>query len=146
MFKKALLFALALFVGMAATAQPKNGQKKFSPKKFRSEMEAFIVREACLTPAESAAFFPLYDEMYKKQRVVFDSMRRVDNSNPTSDEDCRKAIKERDKLDLELKEIQQAYHNKFMRVLPAAKVFKVLKAEDRFHRRMLKRDWNNRKK
>lgn len=146
MIKKTLIFALAFIIGMGIYAQPKNGQKKFSPKKFRSDMEAFIVKEACLSPAESAAFFPLYDEMYKKQRIVFDSMRRVDNSNPTSDEECRKAIKERDKLDLELKEIQQAYHNKFMRILPAAKVFKILKAEDRFHRRMLKRDWGGKTK
>lgn len=146
MTKKALLFALTLIIGMGVYAQPRNGQKKFSAKKFRSDMESFIVKEACLSPAESAAFFPLYDEMYKKQRIVFDSMRRVDNSNPTSDEECRKAIKERDKLDLELKEIQQAYHNKFMRILPAAKVFKILKAEDRFHRRMLKRGGDDRKK
>jgi len=146
MIKKIFIFAIALMTAVAVTAQQDKGRKKFSPKKFRSELESFIVKEACLTPSESAAFFPLYDEMYKKQRVVFDSMRRMDKSNPASDEDCRKAIKERDKLDLELKEIQQAYHNKFLHVLPAAKVFKIIKAEDRFHRRMLKRDGNNRKK
>lgn len=114
---------------------------KFSPEKFHADLERFIVKEACLTPCESAAFFPLYGEMYKKQRVVFDSMRRLDRSNPVSDADCSKAIKERDKLDLELKKIQQSYHNKFLHVLSPRKVFEVLKAEDRFHRRMLKRGW-----
>lgn len=137
--KKILLFALALIITMSADAQ-NDKRKRFSPEKFRTDMQQFIVKEACLTPAESAAFFPIYDEMYKKQRSVFDSMRRLDKSHPVSEEDCRKAVKERDKLDLELKKIQQTYHNKFLSILSAQKVFNILKAEDRFHHRMLKRD------
>ena len=52
-----------------------------------------------------------------------------------------------DKMDIELKRIQQQYHNKFLDILPACKVMKAIKAEDKFHRNMLKR-WSkvNRKK
>ena len=35
--------------------------------------------------------------------------------------------------------IQQEYHLKFMNVLPANKVLRVIKAECRFHRQALKR-------
>ena len=33
--------------------------QKFSPEKFQAAMEQFIAHEACLTPEESAVFFPL---------------------------------------------------------------------------------------
>lgn len=130
-----ILVAL-LFAGVAP-AQEKRG--KFSPEKFRAELEGFIVREACLSPKEASKFFPLYDEMCKKQRTVFNKMRQSERSNPCNEADCRKVIKERDNLEIELKKIQQAYHNKLLGVLSAQKVFKALKAEDEFHRCMLRR-------
>lgn len=142
--KKTFLLTMAIFMAVTTMAQQNGQRKAFSPEKFQSDLEGHIIREACLSPAESAAFFPLYNEMRKKQRVVFNSMKRLDKTCPTTDNDCRKAIKERDRLDLELKEIQQSYHNKFIRVLSPTKVFKVLKAEDSFHRGMLKRDWGRR--
>lgn len=128
--------ALALFASVA-TAQDK--PERFSPEKFRAELESFVVREACLSPKEAAAFFPLYDEMGKQQRAVFSSMRRLDHAPACTEDECRKLIKERDKLEIELKKIQQTYHNKFLSVLSAQKVVRVLKAEDDFHRRMLRR-------
>ncbi len=136
------IFSVIVALGFALTLSAQTRRDKFDPKKFRAELESFITKEACLTPAESAAFFPLYDEMNRKQRGVFDKMRRLGKSNPASEEECRKVLVERDKLDLELKKMQQTYHNKFLTVLSAKKVFAVLKAEDGFHRRMLRRDGN----
>ncbi len=141
--KKVLLAVVALGFALSMGAQKQ--QEKFDPKKFRAELESYIIKEACLTPVESSAFFPLYDEMNRKQRGVFDKMRRLGKMHPASEEDCKKAINERDKLDLEQKKIQQTYHGKFLNVLSAKKVFAILKAEDRFHRRMLHRDGRNRK-
>ncbi len=136
------IFSLVVALGMALTLCAQARRDKFDPKKFRAELESFITKEACLTPTESAAFFPLYDEMNRKQRGVFDKMRRLGKSTPASEEECRRVLVERDKLDLELKKMQQTYHNKFLTVLSAKKVFAVLKAEDCFHRRMLRRDGN----
>lgn len=120
--------------------EPKGKPGKFSPEKFQADLEQFIVKEACLTPTESSKFFPLYNEMRRKQRIVFDKQRRIDRSCPATDADCRKAIKESDALEIELKKIQQTYHNKFLSVLSPIKVFKVMKAESNFHRRMLRHE------
>ena len=38
-----------------------------------------------------------------------------------------------------MKKLQQDYHNKFMKVLPASKVFRIIQAEENFHRQMFKR-------
>ena len=38
-----------------------------------------------------------------------------------------------------MKQLQQEYHNRFMYILPASKVLKIIKAEEKFHRRAFKR-------
>ena len=39
---------------------------------------------------------------------------------------------------VEMKELLKSYHDKFMKILPATTVFKILKAEDKFHRQLIK--------
>lgn len=128
---------LCLFAIVTLKAQ--DSGKKFSPEKFREDMECFITKDACLTQKEAAKFFPLYDEMKQKSRVIFDRMRQLGKNKPADEAGCRDVIRQRDKLDLELKKIQQTYHEKFLTVIPASKLFDVIKAEEKFHRRMLRK-------
>lgn len=136
--RKIFLTIMILCLTLSVNAQDKN-RSKFSPEKFRAEMEQFITKDACLTPTEASKFFPLYNEMGKKQRVIFDRMRQLGKSKPADEAACREVIKQRDKMDIELKKIQQTYHEKFLTVLSASKLFDVIRAEERFHRRMLKK-------
>jgi hypothetical protein len=128
---------------LAVSAQ--EPKKKFSPEKCQAELEQFITNEACLTPQEATKFFPLYREMHKKQRCVYNQMKALGKIKPAEESECRKSIQKRDELELELKSIQQTYHNKFLGVLSASKVFDVIKAEDRFHRKTF-RNWGNGKR
>jgi len=143
---KSVLFSccLALMVFLSASAQEQR-KEKFSPEKFQAELEQFITKEACLTPQEATKFFPLYREMQKKQRGIFNQMKALGKIKPAEESECRKAIQKRDELELELKGIQQSYHNKFFGVLSASKVFDVIKAEDRFHRKTF-RNWGKGKR
>ena len=50
-----------------------------------------------------------------------------------------KTIKECDKIEVEMKKIQQEYHLKFCKVLSPGKVLAVIKAEEKFHRQAFKR-------
>ena len=116
---------------MMAFAQ--EGPWKFSPEKFKADLQEYIVKEAKLTPQEATKFLPLFGEMHEKQR----------KTPPTDEAGFKDAIKKADQMDLELKTLQQTYHNKFLCVLPASKVFEVIKAEDRFYRDMWKRWGHN---
>ncbi len=136
--KRLIISCLTVLLSLGAFAT--EPQQKFSPEKFQAELEQFITEEACLTPQEATKFFPLYREMQKKQREVLGQMRALGKVKPTEEAECKKAIQKHDELDLEQKDIQQTYHNKFFTVLPASKVYDVIKAEDRFHRRMF-RNW-----
>lgn len=120
----------------------------FDPEKFEAELEQYITTEACLSPRESAQFFPLYREMRKKQLALFGAMRRGRYVNMKNNDECLKMIRENDKRDVEMKKLQQKYHNEFLKVLPASKVFRIIQAEEQFHRkvfkRAFKRDYNHR--
>ena len=120
-------------------------QQKFSPEKFQADLEQFITQEASLTPEEAAKFFPLLREMYTKQRAIHGKIKKECRVKPDDEAECKKMVQKRDVYELELKTIQQTYHNKFLTVLPASKVCDVIAAEDRFHRRAFK-NWSNQHK
>ena len=113
-------------------------QQRFSPERFEAQLQDYITKEAKLTPQEAAKFFPVYKEMQEKQRVVFERQRDLAKTKPADEEGCMKVIKESDEIELELKRIQQTYHGKFLKQLPASKVYDILKAEQRFLRRTMK--------
>ena len=69
-------------------------------------------------------------------------MKSLKRIKPTSDSECKKNILKRDEFEIEIKNIQKTYHEKFMKILSAKKVYDILKAEDRFHRQMFKRTAN----
>ena len=128
---------MCLLLGVVAQAQE---TRKFSPEKFQAEMEQFITKEANLTPEEAAKFFPLFREMQQKQRAIFAKVRKEGFVKPVDDASCRKLVERRDANELEQKKIQQLYHQKFFSVISPSKVFDVLIAEERFHRRAF-RNW-----
>lgn len=135
------LFTMLFALGINAQ-QPQQGER-FSPEKFEADLKSFITQEASLTPQEAAVFFPVYKEMRQKQRQLIDRQLQLGKDNPTDEKECMKTIRERDELDLDMKRLQLTYHERFLEVLPASKVYKVIRAEDRFHRRMM-RNWGQR--
>lgn len=119
-----------------------NSQKQrppFDPKRFEAELEQYITTNASLTPQEASKFFPVYRQMMRKMRSCFDEMRRYHFVNPTDEKGCAEAIRRQDELDIEMKQLQQEYHSRFLYILPASKVLRIIKAEEKFHRQAFKR-------
>ncbi|MDO4985862.1 MAG: hypothetical protein Q4E48_09215 [Prevotella sp.] len=126
---------IMIMVVLGASAEE---QQKFSPEKFQADLEQYITTEAGLTNEEAAKFFPLYREMQQKQRVVYNKIHELFKL-PHDEASCKRAIQRRDQLEIELKQIAQTYHNKFLRVIPASKVIGTIVAEDKFHRRAFRK-------
>ncbi len=132
-----ILFSMLLTLMVSA-----QDQKKFSPEKFQADLEEFITKEAHFDQQEAAKFFPLLRELRAKQRAIYGRMRQT--PKPGDDAKCAEAIREWDKANIELKQLDQQYHKKMMQVVPASKLFDAIMAESRFHRKMMKgwRDQN----
>ncbi len=132
-----------LMILMLCTFGVANGQHKkrppFNPAKFEADPEQFITVNACLSPSQAASFFPVYRRMMKKQRALFDEMRRLRMINPKDNEACEEAIRKQDELDIQIKQLQQEYHGRFLMMLPANKVLSIIKAEEKFHRQIFKK-------
>lgn len=112
--------------------------RQFSPQQFERDKERFIIREAKLSPDEAKKFFQLYKECQEKMRTYFDRNKKLSENKPSSEKEIVKNIQERDRLEIEMKKLQQQYHNKYLKVLPASKVYDALNAEDKFHRHMFR--------
>lgn len=112
---------------------------KFSPEKFDAALQHYITNEAKLTQQEAQKFFPVYREMQVKQRPLFDRQRKLVTEQPQDEASSLKAIRERDDIDIEMKRIQKTYHERFLELLPASKVYNIIKAEDNFYRNMFRR-------
>ena len=133
--KRYIIVLFSLLTLLTVQAQE---QKKFSPEKFDADMEDFVKQEAGLDAQEAAKFFPLFREMHNKQRAIYARMMGHGRSKPADEAGCAAAIKEQDKCNLELKELEQTYHKKMMHVISASKLYDVIKAENHFHRKMMK--------
>lgn len=133
------LVAMLMICLVSVFAQAKGKPRGFDPRRFEAELEQYIVTKAGLTPTESAKFFPVYRKMGKKMRMLFDEMRRYHHVNPKDNDACTEAIRRQDEIDIELKQLQQEYHAKFMTILPASKVLSIIKAEGDFHRQAFRK-------
>lgn len=138
-----ILRTIVLMILMLCTFGVANGQHRkrppFNPAKFEADLEQFITVNACLSPSQAASFFPVYRQMMKKQRALFDEMRRLRMINPKDNEACEEAIRKQDELDIQIKQLQQEYHGRFLMMLPANKVLSIIKAEEKFHRQIFKK-------
>jgi len=140
--KKTLAIILLSLCVVTLPAQHKK-RPHFDPERFQADLEQFIVRQAALLPGEAEVFFPVFREMQKEQRIIFEQQRRHRHIKPANEAGCRNAIIENDEMDLRIKELQMKYHKKFLTILPATKVYDILKAEDRFHREAFRRAAEN---
>ena len=138
-----ILRTTVLMILMLCTFGVANGQHRkrppFNPAKFEADLEQFITVNACLSPSQAASFFPVYRQMMKKQRALFDEMRRLRMINPKDNEACEEAIRKQDELDIQIKQLQQEYHGRFLMMLPPNKVLAIIKAEEKFHRQIFRK-------
>lgn len=77
--------------------------------------------------------------MKEKQRALYRQQKEIGKQTPTTDAACRKAIERRDMLQKEMQTVEQSYHQKMMKVVAPAKVYKALEADRRCKRNAFKK-------
>lgn len=119
--------------------EPAQKRRKIDPEEFHKKLEAFITSEARLTEAEARAFFPMFYELKKQQRVyhtkIAQASRRVRKEN-LSEKECEKILTSIRKWKKQAMELELSYYDKWRKVLPASKIVKVLEADRFFGRKM----------
>lgn len=137
--KTALVAMFITTLPLVSHAEMQHDKCRFSLEQFHAQLEQYITQAACLTPQEASRFFPIYKEMMKKQRELHNEMRNYKRIKPVSEAECKKCVERMDKIDIEIKQIQRRYREKFLQILPAGKVYDIIKAEDKFYRQSFKK-------
>lgn len=140
MIQKLVTLLIISCISISVQAQGKK-EPQFSKEEFRAKQEAYLTEKAEITPEEATRFFPVYFELQDRKKAVNDKawqQVRKGKAPKTTDaeyeqiiEDIVKARIEADKLDLE-------YLQRFKKVLSPKKIYKLQRAEMRFHRDILK--------
>lgn len=135
-----IISLLILVCSLAANAQGQMKAPKFDPQKFEQQMESFILDRMHLTAAEKTKFLPIYREKRKKELAAIKREGELYTKGmPKSEKDWAERMKIHDAIQVEQKKIQQEYHLKMIRVVPASKVMAMIRAEEEFHRDAFKK-------
>lgn len=112
--------------------------QKFDPEKYQRDLEAFITKHAHLTDQEAQKFFPLFREMQQKMRTIYVNNKKHNRAAFTDNKVALEAIETHDSQEIKIKKLQQEYHRRFLKVLPATKVLMCIYAEDMFNKNMMR--------
>jgi hypothetical protein len=138
--KKNLLILISVFFCLPIIAQ--KNQDKYTEEKFQKKKMEYLSKQAGLTPQEAAAFFPLYFELQelkkKNNSLAWAKAKKVNKNPQATEEEYEKSINEFIETEKKNMELEQEYMKKGLQIIPASKIFKVLRAEIKFNRNMLK--------
>lgn len=145
-FSKTILAAFAfLFIVPVTFAQKERGEvSKEKREKIEALKISFITTELELTPEEAEKFWPVYNEMEAKvkqekkaKRVIVKDLK----TNHATLSDADKKAKVMEMYDREQKEIEirKEYFTKIGDKIGYTKATKLLSAEEKFKRELMKR-------
>lgn len=127
--KKTISVLIIIFITLLAKAEQYD---TFDKEAYKKEQHKYITCKAKLSPGEATNFFAIFDVMRNEEAKVFEQIRAVRKQKPATDKEFRSAIQQIDKYEIKLKQIQEQYHNKLFKALPAKKVYEALRASDSF--------------
>ena len=130
------VLALAMLLGVAAFAQKKDEKKDDAwREKMRAEQVAFITQELNLTEAEAQQFWPVYNDIQAKRRKAysesFEAMKALKEA-VDKDGDVKVPMENYLSAKKKLEPIEDEAVQRYSKVLPKAKVAKLILSEERF--------------
>lgn len=134
-----ILITSVLSFSVNADAQNGRHQHRFDPQKFENQLEQFVLQKMSLTQSESAAFIPIFREKRKEEIQIMVDGRKSRRGRPATEKEWENVLKTYDNNEVKLKKIQQTYHGKMLKVIPASKIMKMIRAEEEFHREMFRK-------
>ena len=148
MRRKIIIIALCLFAVLPIIAQGQDKHKGFNYDEFRKKMELFITKEAGFSAEDAQKFFPIFHEMKAKQMKLGNKIKKLkkdpldddddDDDDDENEDEWAEAVIEIEELKVKQAQIGETYIKRLCKTISGEKVFKALKAEDAFHRQILK--------
>lgn len=139
---------IATIILFSTIANAQNHKGHFSKEEFRNRQKEFLTQKAELTAEEAEKFFPLYFEFQDKKaeynKEVWNSMKKGDNKNATETE-FEKISEDIVKTKITIDNLEMEYLKKYKKILSSKKIYKIQRAEMKFHRELIRAMKENRK-
>ncbi|MDE5676399.1 hypothetical protein [Phocaeicola sp.] len=133
-----LLILLSINISIQAQDKKKEG---FSKEEFRSRQEAYLTQKAEITKEEAARFFPIYFELQDRKKAINDKaweQARKGKDPQATNADYEQIIEGIVKARIEAGKLDLEYLLRFKKILSPQKIYKLQRAEMKFHRDLLK--------
>lgn len=138
--KRFLLIALIMGASLASFAQPGGRESKEVIEQLRI---AFITEELNLTSEEGQVFWPLFNEFNDRRKAMRSSVKKVERElgrkDVITEEDILKISAAQAKALRAEADLVEEFTPKFLDVLGPSRTARMIKAEEKFKRRMLER-------
>jgi hypothetical protein len=132
MFKSTIL-SLLLFIGVGLFAQSTTDREE----KIRSLRVAFITDKLKLTPEESQAFWPIYNELESKKKQLGIHGRGEQSFDLLNDNEIEKWLDDRLVAEQTMLDLKKEFIAKLKTILPIRKVAKLHQTEMEFRKTLL---------
>ncbi|MCF8238105.1 MAG: Spy/CpxP family protein refolding chaperone [Saprospiraceae bacterium] len=141
--KKGILISLIVLIVAAVNAQPPGppgppGEKNPKmEKRIESMRIAFITKELNLTPSESQAFWPVFNEMKDREKALREQMKPDKPVEELTEQEANTVLDQQMNLMDKEVTLRREYTERFRKILPATKVLKLQHAEGEFRRQLV---------
>jgi len=146
--KQKVLIAIIICMSclrFSAFAQQSDDKRKEGFEKMKADRMEFVSKTMNLTDDEKKAFWPLCDEYQMKKfelnkplrEEIRNIMKAKEQNQTVSDADYKKVIDLSIQTKIKENQLEQEYMEKFLKVIPAEKVFLYQRAEQQFGKNMM---------
>ncbi len=116
--------------------------KDFNPEVFKKKFEAYITKEAALTPQEAQIVLPLFHKMKAQQRNIQGMIHRAckrGNLPNLSEKDAAIILKEVIRLQKQSNNLEITYYERISKAICEQKVLRIMEAEHRFSKHIFRK-------
>ncbi|POS01615.1 sensor of ECF-type sigma factor [Flavobacterium croceum] len=144
---KNITFLFIILVSFNTWSQ--RGRLAQKKEEVKSLKVAFITNELDLTTAEAEKFWPLFNEFEKKQNDIRKQKLKnyIDRSDAEnlSEKDAASLLVQMETAEEELFQLRKKFIASLKNVLPASKIIKLKRAEDKFSKKLLQQIRDNKR-
>lgn len=137
---KLLCLLMIILIGSISAQKPKGAQR------IEAMKIAFITQELSLTTNEAQQFWPIYNAYTDELKALNQNRTKRSDLDNMSEKDATKLIQESLNQDAQKLEIRRNYINQMGSTISQIKIAKLMLAEHKFKRELLKRVQKNRNK
>lgn len=141
---KVILIITTIFIGLISLNAQDKGNQSSDFDRLKKERAIYFTQKLNLSDSEAKSFIPLLDEFLTKKYTINKDYRRLvktirKKNNKITDAEYTTCTEKF--LDSKIKEaeLQKEYYKKFMKILPADKVYKLQFVEVDFMKQVLEK-------